>query len=610
MNSDEVRQYYADRVLKFNKELEVLSTKSSRLSNIRLLLFVIVVVTLSEAIFGNFPLKWLWILCGVLSLISFITVILHHNSILKKRERASEMSAINRESLHRLNRAWAELDVSYRYDSNFDTSLADDLDIFGKASLFQLLGTVNTSHGKKNLADWLLNPAESSVISSRQEAVKELAGEREFSQEMNFLSRELSRKDPDLKAFLSWLKSNPVFSPQFFFMSAIRLLSGLTCILVLVQILGFLPAPLWLFTVVINLVVTAMYVRHMHKVFSHISLGDRAFSHYANLFRLLAAKEFKSEKLRSLISGLTISGLSAYKQMRELDKIVNLSNLRLSGMLYFPVQVLTLWDFHIYYRLLNWKSAVGSSVSLWLKTLGEIETLLAMGTLNHDHPEWCFPEITNDGSSKISAEKMGHPLLYPEKCVTNSLEIGPQGTFLLVTGSNMSGKSTLLRSLGVNVVLAQAGCPVFASSFSLPSLRIGTCIRIRDSLSDGVSYFMAELKQLKKVMSLAGEALNDSKRIVLYLLDEILMGTNIVERQIAVKQVIHNLLDSGAIGAIATHDLSIAEAKELKGKIQSVHFREEFEEKNSIPHISFDYRLRPGIAPTTNALKLLKMVGL
>ena len=229
--------------------------------------------------------------------------------------------------------------------------------------------------------------------------------------------------------------------------------------------------------------------------------------------------------------------------------------------------------------------------------------------MSHDHPDWTFPTLADPGSAApvLAARGLGHPLL--PGAVGNDVAVGPPGTFLLVTGSNMSGKSTLLRAIGANVVLAQAGGPVAAQEMSLPPLALATSILVEDSLADGVSFYMAELLSVRKVVRAAGRAHGEG-RTLLYLLDEILRGTNSAERRVAVRRVLQHLLAAGAIGAVSTHDLELAGIPEIRDACHPVHFRESFESTESGPRMTFDYRLREGVATTANALKLLDLVGL
>lgn len=251
----------------------------------------------------------------------------------------------------------------------------------------------------------------------------------------------------------------------------------------------------------------------------------------------------------------------------------------------------------------QWQRKHGGQVRAWFDAIGELEAIASLASLVHDQPDWTFPSIDASNSS-IVATSLGHPLLPSPIC--NDVTVGPQGTFLLVTGSNMSGKSTLLRTIGVNTVLAQAGGPVHAEAMSLPPVELATSMRIQDSLEDGISFFMAELQRLKEVVDHA-ESLESDVRTQLFLLDEILQGTNSAERHIAVAKVASRLTASGAMGAISTHDLELANKPELTASCKTVHFKESF---SGDGRMTFDYKMRAGVATTTNALKLLELVGI
>jgi DNA mismatch repair ATPase MutS len=248
-------------------------------------------------------------------------------------------------------------------------------------------------------------------------------------------------------------------------------------------------------------------------------------------------------------------------------------------------------------------------VRAWFQALGELEAICALAQLAHDNPSWVFA-VVDHHAQQFTAEGLGHPLLADTVRVTNDVEVGPAGTFLLVTGSNMSGKSTLLRAIGLNAILAEAGAPVCATRLSLPPVVLQTSMRIRDSLAEGVSFFMAELKRLKAIVDCAEELRSKSARRLLYLLDEILLGTNSRDRHLAVVCVLRHLLDCGAIGAVSTHDIGLAHAEELRDACRAVHFSETLHGSGAERPMTFDFQLRPGIATSTNAMKLVEMVGL
>jgi DNA mismatch repair ATPase MutS len=281
-------------------------------------------------------------------------------------------------------------------------------------------------------------------------------------------------------------------------------------------------------------------------------------------------------------------------------------------MLYAVLQVLVLWDFHVVWRLERWQAEAGAHLREWLAALGEAEALAALATLAHDNPGWTLPELREGGPALVTATALGHPLIAPAHRVANDVAVGPASTVLLVTGSNMSGKSTLLRAIGLNVVLAQAGGPACAAAMRLPILAPWTSMRVQDSIEIGVSLFMAELRRLRQIVDSARAAASQGRgaRPVLYLLDEVLHGTNTAERRIAVRTVVGQLLRLGAIGAITSHDLALAEEGPLARAARPVHFRESFAETPEGPRMTFDYLLRPGLATSANALALLRMLGL
>ena len=267
---------------------------------------------------------------------------------------------------------------------------------------------------------------------------------------------------------------------------------------------------------------------------------------------------------------------------------------------------------HALVGLRTWRTRFGNSVGAWFKAIGNWEAICSLARVAHEHPQWTFPQITIQpkNQAKFVAESLGHPLLPQTACVTNNVQIGPAGTILLVTGSNMSGKSTLLRSIGLNIVLGSMGSAVSAGSLAMPFIELQTSIRISDSIAEGVSYYFAELKRLKEVVSAAKARRDDKDVVVMYLLDEILQGTNSRERQIAVCKVLEHLVESQSIGAISTHDLELVSAPELKSVFHPVHFRETIVNKDGKRSMTFDYKMRDGIATTTNALELLRLVGL
>lgn len=553
--------------------------------------------------------RLLW-LSGV-GLGAFVGLVIRHDRVVRAERRAADLVRIQEESLARLARDWGSMPLPRLPEGIEAPPLARDLNLTGRASLLHLLGTAHTPPGKSVLVGWLLAttaPAPAD-LAERQAAVAELAPEIDLRQELEVKARPLERVPPDSERFLRWAEDRPWLPGWAVWLAPLLALATVTTLLLaLGRLLPFWP---FLVLVVVNLTLTHLYGERIVATFDRISAGEGEFQLYAEALGGLAGRSFASPRLRSLAAELAAEGVSATAALDLLHRRVVLSDVRHGG-LHQPLQLLLLWDVQVLGRLERWQRAYGARARRWLAALGEIEALSALATLAHDNPTWIFPRIEPMATPEIAARQLGHPLLPDAARVSNDVTLGPPGTFLLVTGSNMSGKSTLLRSLGVNVVLAQAGGPVAAESLSLPPVLLATSILVEDSLADGVSFFMAELLRIRQVVDAADRAAKEG-RVLLYLLDEILRGTNTRERQIAVRRVVTHLLAAGALGAVSTHDLELAEIPELAAAVRPVYFRESFEpaaEREGRPVMTFDYRLRPGVATTANALKLLDLVGL
>jgi DNA mismatch repair ATPase MutS len=360
----------------------------------------------------------------------------------------------------------------------------------------------------------------------------------------------------------------------------------------------------WMIPVIAGLVLSFGTARRVHGAFDYAGAGQQALSRYAGLFEHAVAAPAASACLRNLRQRLEADGHSAPQCMRRLNRILGFADMRQgAASLHFVIQALTLWDFHVAFALDRWREHVGRHVRDWIVALAELDVLTSLGTVAFDNPSWCTPQFTS--TALLAATALGHPLLPDDRRVSNDVEIGPPGTVLVITGSNMSGKSTLLRAIGLNAVLAQAGAPACAGSLRLPPSDLEASIRVQDSLELGMSYFMAALARLKGIVDAAEKP--RSGRVLLYLLDEILQGTNSAERSIAVRGIVRHLLQAGAIGAMTTHDLAVVSERPLDKAARLVHFTELVDEAGKM---SFDYRLRPGLATSRNALRLMQLVGI
>jgi hypothetical protein len=531
------------------------------------------------------------------------------------------LHSVNHRAIARIERRWDDLPAA---DAPGSVDLthhpyALDLDLFGRASLFQWLGPLATPYGTLTLADWLLTSAEPDVVRSRQSAVVELAPLVEWREQLaahGVLARDARQAEID--SFLAWAESPPLaadfpvpFWPgrhgTIFFAAVYWLACALTAsiwILLALFLLDVIDAALWLIPMVAGLVLWFAMGKTFSSQFERAGAGQQAVARYAALLTHVTAPSFNSPLLTEVHERLSADKNVAPACMAQLSRILGFALLRHSAaILHFPIQALTMWDFHVLKALERWRASAGSHVRAWMMAVGELDALSALAVAHHDNVAWCMPEISAE--PVVMGESLGHPLISDARRVANDVQLGPPGTLLLVTGSNMSGKSTLLRAVGLNLVLAQAGGCVCATRLRVPSSDLQTSIRVQDSLELGLSYFMAALARLKGVVDAAEHP--RGRRVLVYLLDEILQGTNSAERGIAVRAVARHLLEAGAIGAMTTHDLNLAAEEPLKSAGVLVHFTEIVDAQ---ARMRFDYRLRDGLATSRNALRLMQMIGI
>ena len=601
------RAQYDERLQRFVHEARDLTVRDRRISWLRLAFFLVAVGALAVTFWGSPTQPGVWYGACAASLLAFLILIWRHSTVASQQRRVSAHVRMNTEALHRIARTWEALPPADPLVQHENVPLARDLSLFGHASLFQLLGNPGTQHGRRTLARWLLTPADAREITERQRAIDELAPLLDLRQELAWRAGVAGRLDPE--PFLEWAEGASWLSGRLWILWAARLLPFCIAGFAIAQYVGAIDSPVWALFIVITITLSLSVGESIHAVFDRVASREGRLSAFEAPMSIVASTTFVSERLRELQARLMEGGISAHRRMRMLSRLVELAGLHHSQMTYLPIQALTMWDVHVLDALERWQSHAGRASRRWLEALGELEALCALAGLRFDEPEWCYPVI-DATSDSVTGTSVGHPLIAEARRISNDVTVGPAGTFLLVTGSNMSGKSTMLRAIGLNVVLAQAGAPVCASSFVLPPVELATSIVIEDSLVDGVSFFMAELRRLREIVTLADACRDRGERRLLYLLDEILRGTNAIERQIAARRVITHLLAAGAIGAVSTHDTGLAAIDEIVRASVPVHFQETIETDTDGGSMTFDYKLHPGLATTTNALKLLELVGL
>jgi MutS domain V len=541
----------------------------------------------------------------------FAVLVVWHARVDDRLAWLDALRLVNERAVARIRRDWAHLP---RAEPPPGVSIdghpyAADLDLFGRASLFQWMGPAATATGARRLAEWLLTPAPSDVVRARQDAAAALAPLDEWRERLSAHGvRSSSARHEEIERFLSWAEGEPFLGGRYGLLRiAVLALTGTIWVLVALFAAGITDAAVWLLPVVLGLMLSFPLAGSISVWLDRAGGGQHALARYAGVLEHAVLAPRAGRLLSALQDRLTAQGQRAPASMRRLNRILGFGELRRSaGIFHFLIQAVTLWDFHVVFALERWRGQVGPYVRAWLDAVADLDALAQLAGVSRDNPAWCQPRILDEADEAVfDAASLGHPLLSDDRRVTNDVRLGPPGTLLLVTGSNMSGKSTLLRAIGLNVVLAQAGCVVAATRLSLPSSDLQTSLRVQDSLELGLSYFMAALARLKGVVDAAEH--ERPGRVLMYLLDEILQGTNSVERALAVRAVARHLLQAGAIGAMTTHDLSLAAEEPLASAARLVHFTETVGENGEM---RFDYLLRPGLATSRNALRLMKLIGI
>ncbi len=607
--SGRVTGIYRERSERFARTRDAYARRSRRAGHARLVAFLGIALPLVLVPFGpDTPPALVGI--ALVFVVGFVVLVIYDNGLKRQVSRYDEFVKVNDEGRSRLARDWDALPRSDEVPHDPDHPFADDLDLFGHASLFSLLGTVATPLGRDLLKRWLLEPADRGTILERQEAVAELAPLIDLREEITATGRIMPGADAAaLEGFLAWAEGDPWLRPRPQLAWIARLLPLVPTGLVILNVAGIVSWHAWVTALIVNIAFTFTAGAGVHHTFARAFARENEFQGYARLLATVAGSRFSCSALTNIQAELSRGHGTAQRQMKRLHRLLALAEVRYS-MAYLPIQAFTLWDFHVLWRLERWQLTAGRNARRWLEALAEFDALATLGGLCYENPDWAFPEITEPETPTLEATGLGHPLLPDDVRVVNDVKVGPPGTFLFVTGSNMSGKSTLLRAIGTNTVLARAGAPVCASAMHVPPLILETSMRVHDSLQQGLSHFMAELTRLKRVVEAARRVRRDGYGTLLYLLDDVLQGTNTAERRIAARKIIKHLLAEGAIGGVTSHDLALAETEELSAASDPVHFSEQIHQGPDGPGISFDYRLRSGVATSKNALMLLQIVGL
>lgn len=546
---------------------------------------------------GMFSWWWLLVPLGI-----FVGLVLFHERVRRRLRLAERSVAFYQRGLARLEDRWAgtgEQGTDFLAEAH---PYAPDLDLFGQGSLFELLCTARTRGGERTLAEWLQHPAAPDEIQARQTAIEELRPKLDLREELVLRGADVrAGVDPDIFAKLLARQAGKPLCTN---LSPVRLaLAGLaagsTVTLIGWQLLWFSAVP---FVVTGSLAGGAvLFLRsRVNQSLAGIEKLLHDLSVLAELLACLEHERFTSPRLAGLREQLHSAGIPPSQQITRLRRLIALLESR-KNQFFAPIAALFLWKTQVALAIEAWREDSGRSIGQWLTVVGEFEALSSLASYAFEHPTDPFPAILPSGPA-FEGKGLGHPLLPKATCVRNDVSLGNPLQVLVVSGSNMSGKSTLLRTVGTNTVLALAGAPVRAESLRLSPLMPCATLRIQDSLQAGSSRFYAEITRLSQIMDLTKASVP-----VLFLLDEILHGTNSHDRKTGAEAIVRRLIQRKAIGLVTTHDLALAHVAEaLSPKAANVCFEDHFADGQ----IRFDYRMRPGIVQKSNALALMRSVGL
>jgi hypothetical protein len=599
-----------------------LATQERLAGNARVLVFL-AGLGLGWLAFGAHHLSTWWLAAPV---VGYAALLVLHERVTRAWHRARRAAAFYEAGLARLGDEWRGRGQAGERFLDETHPYAADLDLFGHGSLFELLCTARTRTGEDTLAGWLKAPATPKDIVARQDAVAELRPQLELREDLALLGGEVPA-GVDFSAVVAWGDRRPVLPASWW-----RWVAALIGLVTTLFLCGWLLALLQLLdpdgefgaffyrwgsipfsaALLVQLAFAGWLARRVRQVLDGLEQRARDLALLSSVLARLERASFTSARLAALRSALdtpplslaeTVAGGRAVSPSQRIAQLGNLLDMLDSrrNQLFAPFAYLLLWGTQMAFAIEKWRRVAGPAVRRWLAIVGEFEALCALAAYAYENPADPFPEVVG-GSPRFEGEGLGHPLLPAGRCVPNNLTLNESLRVLIVSGSNMSGKSTFLRTVGINAVLAQAGAPVRARRLRLSPLAVGATLRIQDSLQAGRSRFYAEILRVRQVVDLTRGPIP-----LLFLLDEIFAGTNSHDRRLGAECVVRGLVQAGAIGLVTTHDLSLTHiAEHVGGHGGNVHFADHFD--NGV--MTFDYRLRPGVVEHSNALALMRAVGL
>lgn len=590
--------HYNEQLAETEKELKLIRGKIMRISFIRVLLFIAGIIGVCY-FFNAGSWKIIAVICC--TFLPFFILIKIHDRLFRRRDWLDTQARIYREELKGLQGDYSCFDGGKEFiDPEHPYSF--DLDLFGNRSLFQAINRTCTSFGKQQLAKWMKNHlTNKKEIEKRQIAINDISQRTTFREQfrvMGLVNQAETGKEADIR---NWCESPAIYLHSIWVKAFIWGVPVINSLLLITSLIGLLSISWFGLSFVLFLILSFAIIKRATAIQETYGNQLKALNSYARLIALSKQEQWKSLAVKELINGLNVDGKSPVDALTQLSKELDRLDLRNNQILYIILEGSVFFQLQQIVRIERWKEHYGRYVMGWLETIGKMDALCSLATFAYNHPNYTYPTVT-DTPFCFEATEIGHPLMAETQCIKNDALIPSRPYFLIITGANMAGKSTYLRTIGVNYLLACIGVPVCCQSLIFYPAHLITSLRTSDSLSDNESYFFAELKRLKRIIDL----LNEGKELFI-ILDEILKGTNSADKQKGSFDLIRQFMNLRANGIIATHDLLLGElTKQFPDEIHNYCFEADI--KNN--ELSFSYKLREGIAQNMNACFLMKKMGI
>ena len=589
-------KFYEEKILKIKEEKDIIKNITNKISIIRLIIFTLTIM-LAYYFYklNNAVLMFTSIVIGTLIFVFFAY---QHNIKINRKKELEIYLNINQKGINRIKGQFKEeIDDGKEY-LNEKHPFVNDLDVFGRSSLFQMINSTKTKFGREKLVKILSLkklPSKEEVI-KRQEAIRELGDKIDFRQKLEVKSTIKKSGLKDTKDLIEWMSGKSTFNKSLNFIPYIFI--AITAISFVLVFIGYLPITYIILVFMINYIVVKLSTKKLKNVIGLFEIHKNDIEAYYNLIEIIDNEEFKSELLSEIKTNLNKESKSVVSEMKALKNLSDWIGDSSSNAYYLLLNITILSDIFILKNLYDWKEKNGTKFYSWLKTMGDIEALCSIANLAFDFEDWTYPLISD--LDEIKAVELAHPMLY-SKAISNSFSLNSKSKIALITGSNMSGKSTFLRTIGINLVLSYIGAPVCSKSFEAGIFNIYTCMRTKDNLEESISSFYAEILRIKILI----EASKKGEK-VFFLLDEIFKGTNSKDRHDGATVLIKQLVKNNAMGLVSTHDLELCDLENEYNWIKNYNFQEYYKDNN----IKFDYKLRDGRSKTQNAIHLMKLAGI